>query len=74
MIIYDKLWTMMGEKKISQYALINTYHVSAGQLSRLRKNTNVNTHTINMLCNILDCQPGDIMEFIPDKKTIETSI
>ena len=67
MIVYAKLWDTLKEKRITQYALINTYHVSAGQLSRLRKNANVNTHTINMLCNILDCQPMDIMEYIPDK-------
>lgn len=63
MIVYDKLWTTMMEKGITQYKLIKYYHVSAGQLSRLRKNDNVSTHTINVLCEILDCQPGDIMEF-----------
>ena len=38
MIIYDKLWKTMKQKDISQYKLINDYHVSAGQLSRLRSN------------------------------------
>lgn len=65
MIVYDKLWSTMKEKNITQYALIHTYRVSAGQISRIRKNANINTHTIkNMLCEILDCQPGDIMEYI----------
>ena len=67
MIVYKKLWQTMKEKHITQYQLINHYHVSAGQLSRLRGNQNVSSHTINTLCEILDCQPGDIMEFIKDK-------
>lgn len=63
MIVYDKLWATMKEKGITQYSLIKAYHISAGQLSRLRKNDNVSTHTIDVLCEILDCQPGDLMEF-----------
>lgn len=63
MIVYDKLWATMKEKGITQYSLIKNYHISAGQLSRLRKNDNVSTHTIDVLCKILDCQPGDLMEF-----------
>ena len=67
MIIYDKLWTTMKEKKISQYKLINEYHISAGQLSRLRANAHVSTHTLDILCNILDCDISDIVSHIPDK-------
>ncbi len=63
MIVYDKLWATMKEKGITQYSLIKDYHISAGQLSRLRKNDDVSTHTIDVLCEILDCQPGDLMEF-----------
>ena len=66
MIVYDKLWQTMKRKGITQYALINKYHVSAGQLSRLRSNQNISSHTIDMLCEILDCQPGDIMEYIKE--------
>lgn len=63
MIVYNRLWDTMRKKGITQYELINKYHVSAGQLSRFRKNQNVSSHTINTLCEILDCQPGDIMEY-----------
>lgn len=66
MIIYDKLWTTLKEKGISQYKLIKTYNVSTGQLDRLRKNGNVNTFTLNQLCEILDCKLEDIAEFIKE--------
>ena len=66
MISYEKLWTTMKRKGISQYKLINTYGISSGQLDRLRKNDNVNTYTLNSLCKILDCKLEEIAEYIKD--------
>ena len=67
MIIYDKLWKTMKEKGVSQYKLIHVHGMSTGQLDRLRKNDNVSTHTLNELCDILQCNISDIAEFVPDK-------
>ena len=67
MIVFDKLWQTMKIKNISQYALIKNYGFSTGQLDRLRKNGNVNTYTLNQLCEILDCTLDDIAEYKNDK-------
>lgn len=67
MISYQRLWETMKEKGISQYALIQKYHVSAGQLTRMRRNESVSTHTIEMFCRILDCRVEDVMEYVKDK-------
>ena len=61
MIIYDRLWKTMKDKNITQYKLIHDYNFSRGQLSRIKQNQNVNTFTINRLCDILDCNIEDIM-------------
>ena len=53
----------MEKKNISQYQLIKEYGFSSGQLSRLRKNNYVSTHTIEVLCDILDCKVEDIMVY-----------
>lgn len=63
MIVYDRLWSTMKEKGISQYALIKKYKISTGQLDRLRKNENVSTHTLDLLCSILNCRLEDIAEY-----------
>lgn len=60
MISYEPLWNTLKEKGVSQYELINKHNFSAGQLSRLRSNTNVSTHTLNRLCEILDCRLDEI--------------
>ncbi len=67
MIVYDGLWRTLREKGISQYKLIREYHVSSGQLDRLRKNENVSTYTLNQLCSILHCSLSDIAEYREDE-------
>lgn len=66
MISYAKLWDLMQKKGISQYALIKTYNISPGQITRLKRNESVSTHTIEHFCRILGCDVGDIMQYIPD--------
>lgn len=68
MIKFDKLWIKMKEEKITQYKLINVYNVSPAQITRLKRNSNVNTHTLNRLCQILNCKIEDICEYIPDEE------
>lgn len=67
MIKYDRLWATLKKKKISQYKLIKYYGIDKAQLHRLRKNEVVKTMILNRLCNILNCNIEDIMEFVPDK-------
>lgn len=66
MIKYDRLWSTLKKKGISQYKLIKDYGIDKAQLHRLRKNMVVKTIVINNLCRILDCQIEDIMEYVPD--------
>ncbi len=67
MISYDNLWVVMKDRGISQYALIKQYHISPGQITRLKRNESVSTHTIDTFCRILNCEVGDIMKYLPDQ-------
>ncbi len=51
---------------MTQYALIKTYHISPAQITRLKRNESVSTHTIGMFCKILGCRVEDVMEYIED--------
>ena len=62
MVSYNRLWEAMEKRKISQYRLIKEFGLSSGQMSRLKKNTYVSTHTLETLCRILDCRIEDVME------------
>lgn len=37
-------------------------------VDRLVKDGYVSTEIIERICNLLDCQPGDIMEYVPDSQ------
>ena len=51
---------------MTQYALIKTHGVSPAQITRLKRNESVSTHTIDVFCRILDCNVEDIMQYIKD--------
>lgn len=67
MISYERLWHTMKEKGVTQYMLIKKYNVSPAQITRLKRNESVSTHTIEMFCKILKCNVEDIMQYIEDK-------
>ena len=75
MISYNRLWETMEKRKISQYRLIKEFGLSSGQMSRLKKNTYVSTHTLETLCRILDCRIEDVREvsFEDEKKENEAN-
>lgn len=67
MISYAPLWRTLKEKQISQYTLINKYHVSTGTLDAFRKGSSVTLNTLHDLCMILECDIQDIVTFRPEK-------
>ena len=71
MISYDNLWNVMKERGVSQYTLIKKHGISPGQITRLKRNESVSTHTIETFCRILSCQPGDLMTYIQDEGSEE---
>lgn len=68
MISYDKLWQTMQKKGVTQYSLIKNYHISPAQITRLKRNESVSTHTIEMFCKILKCNVEDVMQFVDDEE------
>ena len=66
MISFEGLWDVMRKKGVTQYALIKVHHISPAQITRLKRNESVSTHTIEVFCKILDCEVEDIMKYIKD--------
>lgn len=69
MINYEPFWNTLKEKKITQYELINTYHVGTGTLDALRKGKSVTLNTLHDLCEILDCNIQGVVTFTKDKQS-----
>ncbi len=67
MISYENLWETMKKNNVTQYALIKKYNISPAQITRLKRNESVSTHTIEMFCKILHCNVQDVMTYIDDE-------
>lgn len=65
-IVFNKLFNLMKEKNLTTYKIRKNKIINEGTLQRLRYNESVSTETIAKLCDALDCQPNDIMEYIKD--------
>jgi len=65
-IKYNKLLKLMEEKGLSTYKIRKEKIISESTLQNIRNKGRITTDAIANLCSSLDCQPGDIMEYIPD--------
>lgn len=63
MYTYDPLFRTMKERGITTYFLVNHCGISSHLMSNLRHNRNVTMNTIAQLCEILDCNVSDIVEY-----------
>lgn len=66
-ISYRKLWGTMERRCVKKADLKNIFNLSPTLVNRLVKNQNVSVDTIMYLCECLDCQPEDILEYIKEE-------
>ncbi len=68
-ISYDKLFQRLKEKGWTTYKIRKEKLIGQGTLTALKNGTGgLDAKTISHLCEVLDCQPGDLMEYIPNKE------
>lgn len=66
MITYEKLFLVLKEKGLNK-AWLRKNGFSANNIDWLVKNKDVKLSTINKLCNLLDCNPSDILTYTKDE-------
>lgn len=70
-IQYSKLFKLISQKNISKTELQKHIGMSSSTMAKLSKNENVSLKIIEDICNVLQCEPGDIMEM---SKNIESPL
>ena len=68
MAIKWRLSAVMADREIDNQALHLLTGLHPGTISKLRNNppSRIDVITLNLLCTALDCQPGELLRFIPD--------
>ena len=64
MMKYYKLFILLDKRGMKRTELLKV--VSSVTLAKLGKGDSVTTDIICKICDFLDCQPGDIMEYIKE--------
>ena len=67
-IKYDKLFSLMKEKGLTTYRIRKENIISQSALQSLKDGKSATIETIEKLCKVLNVQPGDIMEYIPEEE------
>ena len=65
-ISYRPLFVLLASKGLKKTDLLELTGISRGTLARFAKGEPVSLEIVDKLCKALDCQPGDIVEYIPD--------
>lgn len=70
MAIIVNLDVMMAKRKMSSTELSKRLGITMANLSILKNNKAkaVRFTTLNEICKILECQPGDILEYVDDEE------
>lgn len=67
-ISYNKLLNVFKEKGITSYTITKKEKlIGQSTWKKIHENGHIDTRTIEALCKYLNCQPGDILEYIPDE-------
>ena len=68
--IIVNLNVMMAKRKMSLGELAQKVDITMANLSILKNNKAraVRFSTLEAICKALDCQPGDILEYVPDEE------
>ena len=70
-VSYTKLFDLMSQKGLKKVDLRKTYNLNPKTVDSLVNNRSVTVDTIMQLGEILDCQPGDIMEYVREADVSE---
>jgi len=64
MISYNKLWKLLIDKGLNKKELIRLSGVSSSSIAKMTKGQNVTTDVLCKICEVLECDFKDIMEYI----------
>ena len=71
-IVYTKLFDLLKEKGYTTYKIRQEKLIGQGTLTAIKNGTGgLDAKTIARLCEVLGCQPGDLMEYVPGDKQNE---
>ncbi len=70
-VSYDKLWKLLIDKKMNRTELKDSSGISFNVLAKLGRNEFVSMESLMKICSTLNCNVGDIVDFLPEKEELQ---
>lgn len=68
-ISYNKLWKLLIDKKMSASELRKNAEIAPNTMTRMRKGQDVSLAVLGRICDCLECDFGDVVEYIHDNES-----
>jgi len=68
-VSYDKLWKLLIDKKMSAAELRKTAEIAPNTMTRMRKGQEVTMSVLERICDVLNADFGDIIEYRGSRQT-----
>ncbi|WP_337611831.1 helix-turn-helix domain-containing protein [Anaerotignum faecicola] len=68
-VSYKKLWILCAEKEITRAELRKKAGLSSATFTKLGKNQEVNLSVLLHIAEVMDCNAGDMMDFIKESNS-----
>lgn len=65
---YKKLWVLCAEREMSKAELRKKAGLSSATFTKLRKNQEVNLSVLLKIADVMNCDAGDMMEFVKEEQ------
>lgn len=65
---YNRMWKLLVDKKMSKADLRKAADIASNTMTKLRRDETVNLAILGRICETLDCDFGDIMEYVKESK------
>ena len=68
-VSYKRLWKLLVDKEMSKSDLRKKAEIAPNTMTKLRRDEPVNLAIIGRICDVLNCDYGDLMQYVPEENT-----
>lgn len=65
---YNNLWKVLEDKNMTKEDLKRATGMSSATIAKLGKNENISMESLDKICEVLECDIKDVIEFIAEDK------
>ena len=70
-ISYNRMWELLVDKKMSKADLRKAAAIAPNTMTKLRRDEPVNFAILERICDVLDCDFGDVMQYVKETSPAE---